>query len=134
MCIFCKIVKGEIPCKKIYEDEQNLSFLDIFPRATGHALVIPKKHCETFDQMELADLQSFIIAVQKVTQLLKQKLDAPAFNIISNNGALSGQEVPHLHFHILPRYATEKLSLHFPPVVQSAKERLDQIYAEIVEE
>lgn len=133
MCIFCKIIKGEIPCKKIYEDEKNLSFLDIYPRSIGHALVIPKQHCVTLDELTVADVASFAMAVQTVAKLLKNKLNAPAFNIVSNNGVESGQEVAHLHFHILPRFANDGIHVHFPPVSNDAKHRLEEIYQDIVE-
>ncbi len=134
MCIFCKIVKGEIPCKKIYEDENNLAFLDIFPRTEGHSLVISKKHYMTLDEMPAEELKSFIIAVQNVIKLLKDKLTAPAYNIVSNNGSLSGQEVPHIHFHILPKTGHDKFHLHFPPVSEESKAKLNQTYEDISED
>lgn len=134
MCIFCKIIAGEIPCKKIYEDENNLAFLDIFPRTEGHSLVIPKKHYSTLDEMPANEAQKFIIAVQNVATLLKNKLRAPAYNIISNNGTLSGQEVPHLHFHIFPRTEHDQLYLRFPPVSEGAKASLSEIHQDIVED
>lgn len=134
MCIFCKIINGEIPCKKIYEDEKNLAFLDIYPRAVGHSLVIPKRHAVTLDELSSEDFISFSQAVQNVIKLLKKKLEAPAYNIISNNGAASGQEVFHLHFHILPRFEKDGIHLHFPPVCNEAKNRLDSIYEDMTEE
>ena len=103
-CIFCKIIKGEIPCHKVYEDDNVLAFLDITAHAKGHTLVIPKKHAETLLDIDDDQLQELFLAVKKVTQKLKEKLSPDGFNGGWNNGQVSGQSVPHLHIHILPRY------------------------------
>lgn len=103
MCIFCKIINGELPSYKVYEDENNLAFLDIAPVNPGHTLVVPKKHYENIEKIPAADLQPLILAVKKVGRLLKEKLGAPGYNISVNNDPIAGRIVPHLHFHIMPR-------------------------------
>ena len=99
MCIFCKIVEGEIPCNKVLEDENFLAFHDINPSAPVHVLVIPKKHIESFndvDSQTMADMTPFI---QKVAKELC--LHENGYRLVTNIGKDGGQEVKHLHFHIL---------------------------------
>ena len=103
-CIFCKIVREEIPCHKIYEDDNSLAFLDIKPHAKGHTVFIPKKHGETAFDFTENDLSEFFPAVRKVMEILKEKLNPDGFNVGWNNGSTAGQVVPHLHIHIFPRY------------------------------
>lgn len=108
-CIFCKIIKGEIPCYKVYEDEATLAFLDIKPTNPGHTLVIPKLHCKNMEEISEADLRSLILAIKKIGGLLKDKLGAAGYNIIENNDPAAGQLIPHLHFHIIPRSESDGL-------------------------
>lgn len=107
--VFAKILKGEIPCRKIYEDFYALAFYDVFPKATTHALVIPKKAYICFNKFitEASDeeIAGFFKAVGKTIELLK--VAEGGFRLISNSGEHSGQEVPHFHVHIL---GGEKLS------------------------
>lgn len=103
-CLFCKIIKKEIPCHQIYEDENNLAFLDITPHAKGHTVVISKIHASNLLDLEDNKLQSLILAVKKTTQLLKEKLNPDGFTIGINHGEVSGQTIPHLHIHLFPRY------------------------------
>lgn len=100
--IFAKILRGDLPCIKVYEDEHTLAFMDIMPQADGHTLVIPKE--PAVDLMELsADAASnLIIQVQKVARAVKQAMQADGITIFQLNGAAAGQTVPHIHFHILP--------------------------------
>ena len=128
-CLFCKIVKGEIPASKIYEDDHCLAFLDIFPRAYGHVLVITKEHYPTLDAVADAGLAPLLAAIKKVALLAKDRLGAQGYNLISNNGEISGQEVPHVHFHILPQFADARVKLAFPPVREDCKEQLAQIHS-----
>lgn len=103
-CLFCKIVKGEIPCHKIYEDDNNLAFLDIHPHAKGHIMVIPKKHAPVLTDLDDENVKSLFVAVKNVTQKIKEKLNPDGFTSGWNHGEISGQTVPHLHIHIFPRY------------------------------
>ncbi len=101
-CIFCKIVKGEIPSKKVFEDEHTLAFLDINPMSTGHTLVIPKKHAENvfeIDEKELAHVH----AIAKKIAIQRKNEGAEGVNILQTNGAVAGQSVFHLHVHVIPR-------------------------------
>lgn len=101
-CIFCKILKGEIPCKKVYEDEQVLAFHDVNPAAPVHVLVIPKKHIADIAQVSAEDMvyvNAAILAVQKIVQ--EMNLSEDGFRVVINTGKMGGQTVPHLHFHIL---------------------------------
>ncbi|MBW9222204.1 HIT family protein [Methanothermococcus sp. SCGC AD-155-C09] len=107
MCIFCKIAKGEIPAKILYEDEKTLAFLDISPRSKGHTLIIPKEHYETFEELPEEVAIDLIKAIKRVIKKLKS-LNPDGYNILNNNGPVAGQEVPHVHFHIIPRYKGEK--------------------------
>lgn len=104
-CVFCKIVAGEIPATKIYEDENALAFLDIAPVNPGHTLVIPKKHSENLEDIAEADLCSIIKTVKKIGKAVKNSISPAGYNVGLNNGSGSGQLVPHLHFHVMPRQA-----------------------------
>jgi histidine triad (HIT) family protein len=104
MCIFCKIINGEIPCHRVYEDEKVLAFLDIKPLNPGHTLVVPKKHYENIEEINEEDLIALILAIKKIGLLIKEKLGVAGYNVSENNGEVAGQEVPHLHFHIIPRH------------------------------
>lgn len=103
-CLFCKILAGDIPAKKVYEDDVAFAFLDISPWQEGHTLVVPKRH--STDVLEDDDVLAEIgPAVARVGRLLKEKLGAAACNVLANAGAVSGQEVFHTHVHVIPRYA-----------------------------
>ena len=101
-CIFCKIVKGEIPSEKVYEDENVLAFKDINPEAPIHILVIPKKHIENILDIKKEDkdiINDIFAAINKMA--IKLGIDKEGFRVISNCGKNAGQEVMHLHFHII---------------------------------
>lgn len=103
--IFAKIIRGEAPCVKVYEDEEILSFMDIFPQSEGHALVTPKKVRATnlFD-IEEEDLKTLIAAVKKVACAIETALQPDGVRIVQFNGAPAGQSVFHIHFHVIPVY------------------------------
>jgi len=103
MCIFCKIINHDIPCHQVYEDEKTLVFLDIKPVNPGHLLVIPKTHYQNIEDITEEDFGNLMLIVKKMGRLLKDKLGVVAYNILENNDPASGQIVPHLHFHIIPR-------------------------------
>lgn len=106
-CIFCKIIAKEIPAHKVYEDEYALGILDIHPRAPGHTMIIPRSHVETIIEVPNGELESLFSAVKKMTTVLKNALVADGFTIGVNHGKASGQEVDHLHIHIIPRWYTD---------------------------
>jgi len=103
-CIFCKIIKGELPSYKVYEDHKIIAFLDIAPINRGHVLVIPKEHYE--DTLETPDelLQTMALVVKKISKAVMIATGAHACNIGINNGAESGQIIFHTHWHIMPRF------------------------------
>ena len=102
-CIFCKIVKGEAPCYKIYEDEMVLAFLDISKDCYGHTLVIPKKHYNNVLDFDDKTLNEVMSTVKKIANHYNQNCGFKGVNIINASGVEAGQTVNHLHFHILPR-------------------------------
>lgn len=110
-CIFCKIVKGDLPKYKIYEDEDVLAFLDINPVSDGHTLVVPKKHFIDLVSAPPEVVANLIAITQKIVPAIMEGVGAVAFNLGLNNGALAGQVVNHLHLHIIPRFAGDGLQL-----------------------
>jgi len=103
-CVFCKIVKGEVPCYKLLENDKVLGFLDTMPSAEGHSLVIPKKHFETVLEMDQETLEQVIVATQRVAKAIVKAVNADGFNIHQSNNRAAGQVVMHAHFHIFPRW------------------------------
>ncbi len=103
-CLFCKIVSGEIPSIKLFENEQVLAFMDIGPIVKGHALVIPKAHYPTLSQTPDELLAQVIAVVRLIAQAQQEGLGADGVNIHQANGEAAGQVVPHLHFHVIPRF------------------------------
>ena len=104
MCIFCEIVNGNIPSKKIYEDENIISILDISQTTKGHALVIPKKHYDNYMQMPEDEFANLMKVVQIVSKKIINILEAKGCNILINTNEIAGQTVMHTHVHIIPRY------------------------------
>jgi histidine triad (HIT) family protein len=110
-CIFCKIVAGEIPAHKVYEDDQSLAFLDILPATRGHTLVIPKQHAATIEDISPDSLTTTTRAAQTVAGILRDRLHPDGMNVTQNNGVAAGQEVFHYHLHLLPRWTGDRVSL-----------------------
>ena len=114
-CIFCKIVKGDIPCAKIFEDDKVLSFLDIAPANKGHALIITKGHYETLLDIPDDVLDDVMINARKIVRAMSSALGNEGFNILMNNEKVAGQLVPHAHVHVIPRFAGDGVSLNWVP-------------------
>ncbi|MDK2826706.1 MAG: histidine triad family protein [Methanolobus sp.] len=104
-CLFCKIVAGEIPSHKVYEDDFVYAFLDIYPCAEGHTIVLPKKHFGKFTDMSEDEAASLFASVNKIAKTVEKTLELEGMNIGINNGEIAGQTVPHVHVHIIPRRA-----------------------------
>jgi histidine triad (HIT) family protein len=102
--IFSKIIRGEVPCHRVYEDEHVLAFLDIFPLSHGHTLVVPKEPAATLDALSDEAAAAVGRALPRLCRAVLRATGAPAFNILQNNGELAHQAVMHVHFHIIPRY------------------------------
>src|SRR5438093_6256974 len=100
-CIFCRIVEGKIPSRKITETEKSLAFLDAFPLTKGHTLVIPKKHYVKIQEMSKEDNSDLFEVVRILTEKMERL--APSSLVAIHNGKESGQEVPHVHVHVIPR-------------------------------
>ncbi|KAH7243195.1 hypothetical protein MRS44_002407 [Fusarium solani] len=98
-CIFCRIIKGEIPCFKLFESDKTLAFLDIGPLSKGHALVIPKYHGEKLADIPDDHLSEVLPTLKKIVNAT----GATDYNILQNNGAIAHQEVKHVHFHMIPK-------------------------------
>ncbi|PIN85323.1 MAG: HIT family protein [Candidatus Diapherotrites archaeon CG11_big_fil_rev_8_21_14_0_20_37_9] len=112
-CIFCKIVSNEITAKKIFEDENSIAFLDLYPAAKGHTLVIPKNHYATLLDIPEMELKEVSQAIQKVAAAVVKATNAEGFNLVQNNREAAGQVVHHIHFHIVPRHKDDGLKLAF---------------------
>ncbi len=110
--IFARIVRGEIPCHKVYEDADTLAFLDIMPQAEGHTLVVPKLAGEDIFTTPAESLAATIRTAQKVAQAVKKAFSPPGIMIAQLNGAAAGQSVFHLHIHVIPRHAGKDLGIH----------------------
>lgn len=103
-CVFCKIIRGEVPTEKVYEDEKTLAFLNILPNSLGHTLVIPKDHFENIYETPDEVISNLAVITKKISIAVKKAVQAEGINIISNNEPAAGQVVFHTHTHIIPRY------------------------------
>lgn len=103
-CIFCKIIQGDIPCAKVYENEHVLAFLDISQVSKGHTLVIPKVHKENVFELTPEIAQEIFKVVPKISNSIKKQFSPVGLNLLNNNGEQAGQSVFHFHLHIIPRY------------------------------
>jgi len=103
-CIFCQIVDGDIPARVVYEDDDVLAFLDANPMAPGHTLVVPKHHHETLGDLPEAAGSAVFAALHRLAPLVEDAVDADASTVAFNNGEAAGQEIPHVHGHVIPRF------------------------------
>lgn len=110
--IFAKILRGEIPCHKVHEDDHTLAFMDVMPQADGHTLVIPKMPSRNLLDADPNALGALMASVQKIANAAKQAFDAEGILIQQFNEPAAGQTVFHLHFHVLPRHAGVPLRAH----------------------
>ena len=107
-CIFCRIIEGTIPAFKVYEDDKVFAFLDINPSAPGHTLIIPKTHVAHVEDLSEEDASSLFKVLHNLVGRIQDAVNAPAATIGINNGRESGQEVPHVHIHVIPRYRGDR--------------------------
>lgn len=125
-CIFCKIIAGEIPCHKVFENDQVLAFMDINPIHEGHLLVLPKKHHETIFDMD----EELSLEVMRVTRLLanrlKEEFKIEGLHLIQNNYKAASQEVPHFHMHLIPRHTGDGIQAFKWKLVEGDHEKLAQ--------
>lgn len=129
--IFAKIIRGEIPCYKLYEDDDVLAFLDVFPQSFGHTLVIPKRAAaRNILEIDADSLTKVVTVVQMLANVLVAELQPAGVQVAQFNGAPAGQTVFHLHMHIVPRYEGEALAVHAGG--QAEPEALTALQARIV--
>lgn len=113
-CIFCRVVAGQIPCYKLYEDDTVLAFLDIGPLSPGHCLIIPKPHYATLDRVPESLAGDCARLLPRLAAAVMRATGAKGWNVLQNNGAVAGQEVGHVHFHIIPRGDGDGLGYRWP--------------------
>ncbi|MDD5064491.1 MAG: HIT family protein [Phycisphaerae bacterium] len=131
-CVFCKMVAGQIPVTKIYEDDVVLSFLDIGPISDGHALVIPKQHFEKLHQCPPEILSRVASQLGKIAAAVAGAMNSDGYNVLCNNGRTAGQLVDHLHFHIIPRNSGDGVFNRWP-AYEYEEGKIEQIAAKIRE-
>lgn len=130
-CFFCEIAQRRRPAEIVLDGSQALAFLDIYPSARGHTLVIPRAHAEHLGELDDALIGPLFQAVKRVTALLQRALGAQGFTVGLNHGRVAGQHVPHLHVHIIPRYPGDR-GTGVQGVVRSApNEPLAQVAAAV---
>jgi histidine triad (HIT) family protein len=114
-CLFCKIVAGDIPSTRVYEDERTIAFMDINPGSRGHLLVIPREHSRDLLEIAPEDLDAVAHTSQVMARRVKEKLAADGVNLINSCGSRAWQTVFHFHIHVIPRYETDGLRLPWQP-------------------
>jgi len=113
-CIFCKIVAGEIPAAKVFEDDACVAFMDIGPVADGHVLLIPKSHAAGIEDLSPADASAMLANLPAIARAVRSATGCQGLNILQNNGPLAGQVVMHVHFHLIPRNAGDAFEFNWP--------------------
>ncbi len=129
-CLFCKIAGGELPCMKVYEDDRALAFLDIAPLSEGHLLIIPKEHYTRLEEVPVDVVADVTMHLPKLARAVMQVTRAEGYNVLQNNGQVSGQAVGHVHFHIIPRTGGDALGYRWP-AGRLEKERGEQLQKQI---
>ena len=120
--IFSRIINGEIPAAKVYEDDQTLAFLDINPASRGHTLIIPKQELPTLLDLPPELLTAVALTTQRVARAVMAALHPDGLNIVQNNGSAAGQVVMHYHVHIIPRWEGDRAVKHWKPGEASSEE------------
>ncbi|MGP0104644.1 HIT family protein [Rhodoblastus sp.] len=110
--IFAKILRGEIPCEKVFEDENTVAFMDVMPRAAGHVLVLPKAGARNLLDIPQDTLATLIVSVQKIARAVKAGMEADGITVHQFNEPAGGQTVFHIHFHVIPRWEGASLGHH----------------------
>jgi len=123
--IFSKIIRGEIPCHRVYQDEWVLAFLDINPVARGHTLVVPKEPAATMAELSDQAAAGLGKALPRICRAVMKVTGATAYNLLQNNGAEAGQEVMHVHVHVIPRTASDGLRVTWRPAKLDAEQGAD---------
>jgi histidine triad (HIT) family protein len=127
--IFAKIVRGEIPCVKVYEDAGTVAFMDVMPEAEGHVLVVPKENAENILDLSSEGMTAMMATTQKIAKAVDKALSPDGILLKQYNRAAAGQSIFHVHFHIVPRWEGVGLAPHGKVMVDAAK--LEPIAAKI---
>ena len=130
-CIFCKILDGEIPSRKVYEDDSFVGILDVSPAARGHVIIIPKSHAANVFELPDEDAQKIFAVAKRVAIAIDKAYHPDGINILQNNGEAAGQSVFHLHVHVIPRYNEDSVNIKWD---QLEMDDLDQVMNEIKQE
>ena len=109
-CIFCKLIAGELPSHKIYENDKVMAFLDILPISTGHTIIVPKNHVADVENLNDDDLCAMAIAIKKIGKAVMEGLDVKGYSVFLDNKDAANQHVPHVHFHLVPRKEGDNLA------------------------
>jgi histidine triad (HIT) family protein len=110
--VFARILRNELPSERVYEDENTIAFMDVMPQSPGHVLVIPREPAVTLLDLSVESAEACIRTTHRVARAVKRAFDVPGITIMQVNGAVAGQTVPHIHFHIIPRRVGEALLHH----------------------
>jgi histidine triad (HIT) family protein len=113
-CVFCRMVAGEIPVAKVYEDQAVLAFLDIAPVSDGHTIVIPKQHCTRVHECAPEALADLALRLGRIAKAVVTVVGSDGYNVLINNGPAAGQVVDHLHVHVIPRKAGDGVLTGWP--------------------
>lgn len=130
-CLFCRVGAKEVPGKIVFENNDAIAFLDIFPRVPGHTLVVPRRHVPTVLELTKEEIQPLFEAVQQVATLLKEKLGPDGFTIGINQGSASGQLVDHLHVHVMPRFTGDKGGSIHSVINNPSHESIEELFKKI---
>lgn len=125
-CIFCRIAKGEIPSKTLYEDESFRVILDLGAATKGHALILPKEHAKDLYELPQETASAVLVLAKKIAARMTEKLHCDGLNLVQNNGEAAGQTVPHFHLHVIPRYQDDGQNINWIPG-QPSQEELEAV-------
>lgn len=131
-CIFCLIIDGVIPSRRVYEDDVCIATLDIGPATPGHTLILPKKHYDDLLEMDEATAGHLMMVAKKIGALQMERLGAAGFNVVQNNREAAGQTVKHFHIHVIPRYDDGNVLVSWVPTEPSGEE-LDAVLAKLTD-
>lgn len=131
-CLFCKIIRKEIPAQFVFEDEQSVAVLDVNPRAPGHTMVLPRAHAENILELENASIGPVFKTVKRVMAALRRAFGPDGFSIGINHGRAAGQAIDHLHVHIIPRWNDDGGHSIHSLVTNIPRESLEEIRSKII--
>lgn len=124
-CLFCRILRDEIPSERVYEDDRVVAFMDIAPATAGHTLLIPRTHAQDIHDIDGADLAACARAAQLIAASAVERLGADGVNLLNSSGSAAWQTVGHFHMHVIPRYAGDPLKLPWEPAAGDPEQIAD---------